>query len=240
MLSKTQPYVSIKFPISHWTWWPQGWPEGFFNKKKIKRLEIKKINMEIWELLKSLFSEVNFLLKCLSCSRSSVQSHWWRQVQKGPLEPQWATLPQRFCKSSSAGRTDSQRSRSQNTGWGRVCHRVIVQKSHILGKCILFEQCAMLSKRLTNTVACCYETYRMRREGGGKFRALRIFVYCCDNSTNKHRGCKEVGRGSCSHVGVIHWECLYYWRNLPQLQTEVTLWSEEQGELKLLALCSTF
>lgn len=47
---------------------------GDFFEQKIKK-QIKIINVEIWELLKSLFSEVNFLLKCLSCSRflSTVQ-----------------------------------------------------------------------------------------------------------------------------------------------------------------------
>lgn len=120
---------------------------------------------------------------------------------------------EQFCESSSAGRTDSQRSRSHTQDEAGVCHRVTVQKSHILGKCILFEQCAMLSKRPKNTVACCYETYRVRREGKS-WEHFLIFI-CCDISTD--RGCKGVGRRSCSHVGVIYRECLYYWSNLPRL-----------------------
>ena len=40
----------------------------------------------------------------------------------------------------------------------------------------------MLSKRLKNTVACCYETYRMRREG--KVESPSHFVSCCDISTD--------------------------------------------------------
>lgn len=40
--------------------------------------------MEIWELLKSLFSEVNFLLKCLSAPQYSSTDE--EQVQKGPFE----------------------------------------------------------------------------------------------------------------------------------------------------------
>lgn len=66
-------------------------------------------------------------------------------------------------KSSGAGCTDDPDEQIPNRM--RQTVTVTVQKSHILGKCILSEQCAMLSKRLKNTVACCYETYKMRREG---------------------------------------------------------------------------
>lgn len=95
-------------------------------------------------------------------------------------------------KIASAGCTDGQRSRSQTRG--EAVTQLQFRKSHILGKCIVFEQCAMLSKRLKSTVACCYETYRMRREG--KVESPSHFAYCCDISTDRHRGCGGVCRGS--------------------------------------------
>lgn len=186
-------------------------------EKKIKRLEIKKINMEIWELLKSLFSEVNFLLKCLSRSRSSVQSHWWRQVQN-KKRSLWAETG----SSAWTVRTDSQEEQIPK----RRMRQSLLQfrKAIFLASAFLFEQCAMLSKRLTNTVACCYETYRMRREGG-ELRALShffIIFFLFTVATSRQTRHKRMQRKSaedpgCSHVGVIYWECLYYWRNLPQL-----------------------
>lgn len=43
-----------------------------------------------------------------------------------------------------------------------------------------YQQCAMLSKRLKKTVACCYETYRMRREGKVESPLHFFLVYCRD------------------------------------------------------------
>lgn len=58
-------------------------------KKKIKRLRSKKKKKVHGNMRarKSLFSEVNFLLKCLSCSRSSDES---RSIKTGPLQLKWA------------------------------------------------------------------------------------------------------------------------------------------------------
>lgn len=46
----------------------------------------------------------------------------------------------------------------------------------------------MLSKRLKNTVACCYETYRMWREG--KVESPSHFVSCCDISDTDTKDAK--------------------------------------------------
>lgn len=88
---------------------------------------------------------------------------------------------------------------------------VTVQKSHILGKCILSEQCAMLSKRPKNTVACCYETYRVRREGKveSPFAFLFFAFFVVTSQTDKQWRMKR---------GLIYWGCLSDWNNNPHLQ----------------------
>lgn len=117
--------------------------------------------MEIWELLKSLFSEVNFLLKCLTCS--SVKSHWWRQVQKRSLRAEgssaWTVLWKQQCWShrQSEERIPKHRMR-QSLSQSYSSEKPYSWQVHFVWMCDAF-------KRLTNTVACCYETYRMRREG---------------------------------------------------------------------------
>lgn len=188
--------------------------------------------MEIWELLKSLFSEVNFSFWNASVVHTPQYSLAdIDQVQNRSLRAltgRGAALPEQLCESSSASGTDSQRNGSQ-TGWGRrVCHRVTVQKSHILGKCILSDQCAMLFKRLRNTAACCYETYRVRREG--RVESPSHFGYCCDISTDRQR--MQRGR---LRILQLCW-CYLTGMSITEA-TEATLWSEEPHELNLLALC---
>lgn len=138
---------------------------------------------------KSLFSEVNFLLKCLSCSRSSDES---RSVKQVPAEVSRGQLclENKSCESSKCWLSStspptppnnsccsSQEEQTPNTGWGRVHHRVTVQKSHILGKCIF----------VLRNVRCFLRGWRRLKlvvmrptECGerGKLRALRKFAYC--------------------------------------------------------------
>jgi len=92
--------------------------------------------MEIWDLLKEFFSEVNFLLKRLSCSRSSVQAH--RRAngsQQGPLTAEMGRG--QLCVS------DPVKAAVLVAPVTRWSVRVTVQKSHFLsffsfflGKCI--------------------------------------------------------------------------------------------------------
>lgn len=78
----------------------------------------------------------------------------------------------------------------------RIWYRATLQKSHILGKWILSDQCTIFffSKRLRNTAACCYETYRVQREGRGEswesFTCCRLLLWHF-NDTQTHRPCKS-------------------------------------------------
>lgn len=144
--------------------------------------------MEIWELQKS------FLRGKLLFWNASVVLYrlpgWWRQVlgrppppPQTPPKPYGLKMVQQLCLNGSR----------ESSGAGWPGH--IVQKSHILGKCILFAQRAMFSKRLKKTEACCYETYRMWREGKS-WKLLTVFNITTKDLTN---GPDSV---SCSHVGV--------------------------------------
>lgn len=76
----------------------------------------------------------------------------------------------------------SQRSRSQTQDEAESV-RVSVQKAIFLASAFCFSISAMCdaSKWLKKTVACCYETYRMWREG--TVERPSHFVFCCDIST---------------------------------------------------------
>ncbi len=68
------------------------------------------------------------------------------------------------------------------------------EKAIFLASAFCLSNVRCFSKRLKNTVACCYETYRMRREG--KVESPSHFAYCRDISTDRHRGRGGVGGGS--------------------------------------------
>lgn len=107
--------------------------------------------MEMWELLKSLFSEVNFsfwnasVVQTPQYSRAEMDraaskvGPWSSDGQRAAALP-WADLWKQ--RSGSPAEQDELRR--------RVCYRVTLQKSHILGEWILSDQCAMIF-----VVFCC-------------------------------------------------------------------------------------
>lgn len=154
--------------------------------------------MEMWELLKSLFSEVNFSFWNASVAQTPqdslvdtdhVQSRslelWW--AEGGGSAPSTSVkveerIPSRAGWAAQASLLPSYTSEKPhswqvNSVWS-MCHDLL---------------CLFCFKRLRNTAACCYETYRMRREGEGELRALHMLLVIAVTSqqTHKHRPCKR-------------------------------------------------
>lgn len=71
------------------------------------------------------------------------------------------------------------------------------ERSQIPGKCILFAQRAVLSKRRQKTEACCYETYRMWRRRGRVESSSGSFI-----AAVSHRQRMQKALGLCGHVGA--------------------------------------
>lgn len=174
--------------------------------------------MEMWELLKSLFSEVNFSF----WNASVVQTPQYSlaetdHVQSRSLEVWWAesggSAPSRSVKAeewipSRAGWAAQASLLPSYTSEKPHSWRVNSVWSMCDDFCFLF----VFFKRLRNTAACCYETYRMRREGEGELRGLHMLSVIAVTSQQTHKRtehAKVVGRGSCSCLGVIHQECLH-------------------------------
>ena len=101
-------------------------------------------------------------------------------------------------------------------GGGESVTDLQFRKAIFLVSAFCFEQCATLSKRLKKTVACCYETYRMWREGRVESPSHFIFLSfnCHDSSRTHGENVKGSAGGSCSHVGVIYRECFYHGQEL--------------------------
>lgn len=174
-------------------------------RKKIKNTQIKKKVHGNMRARKSLFSEVNFLLKCLSCSRSSDES---RSIKTGPLQLKWAEGGSAWkrdpVKAASAGCPASphhhyhhhlplQRRRGANPK-----HRVRQSPSQSYSSekpyswqvhfCFAHVRCILRGCRRLKLVVM----RPTEREERGKLRALRKVVYCYNSDQTRD---KRMQRG---------------------------------------------
>lgn len=150
MLSKTL-FVVILFPVSRWS-------EGRFIKKyKIKRLISRSNESGImrapWE---------SFLWGKLSSVVRAPQYSPTDEDGSKVKVPQTAALPERLCESSRGRLPRQSEERIPERG---TRQRLSVQKSHCSWRVHFMWAMCDVSKRPRSTVACCYETYRVRREG---------------------------------------------------------------------------
>lgn len=137
---------------------------------------------------------------------------WWKQVHKNrsltaEMSRGRLCLEKRSRESSklvvqlppttttTTSRCSGEEEQTPNTGWGRVHHRVTVQESHILGKCIFVSRnvrCILRGCRRLKLVVM----RPTEREERGKLRALRKVVYCYNSDQTRdkrmQRGLHEI------------------------------------------------
>ena len=187
MLSKTQ-LLFVNIQISRWKC-----RMAFLLNKRMKRLRSQK-RKETWKYessLKSLFSEVNRLLNAPQFSPTDEH----RSEKKVPFRASTQTL---------------NAPREPVTQFRKIA--VFLASAFVL---LLFEKCALLfSKRPWNTVACCFETYRMWREGESWEPFVNLCIYFCDIHNNEDAKAENPAGGNI-------WECLYLGRKSSKLR----LWS---------------
>lgn len=148
--------------------------------------------MEMWELLKSLFSEVNLSF----WNASVVQTPQYSladtdRVQSRSLELIWAESP---ALSRSVKAEEWIPSRA-GAAQANLIPSYTSEKPHSWQVNSVWSMYDFFfSKRLRNTAACCYETYRVQREGRGEswesFTCCRLLLWHF-NDTQTHRPCKS-------------------------------------------------
>lgn len=144
--------------------------------------------MEIWELRKSLFSEVNFLLKCLKL----LSLLWWRRVQKKVLK-----RAEGSSASTSAGRSPPGVKRGENPKARREAESVTelqFRKAIFVASAFCLRKCATLFlrgwRRLKLVVMRPTECGER-----GELRALRIDFFLFFRSQQRSNRHKRMQRG---------------------------------------------
>lgn len=144
---------------------------GILNRKeKVKRLWSKIKYMEIWELLKESFLRGKLSSEMPQLFTLLITVPLMKTGPKRSLTAE--TGSRQLCLDSSVEAAeliaqtvrgaDPKHRMRQSPSQSYSSEKPYSWQVHFVSA---YQQCAMLSKRLKKTVACCYETYRMRREG---------------------------------------------------------------------------